>query len=38
MNTTAILAMVLTCGFVWGGFLALLAYGIKREREKAEEF
>jgi hypothetical protein len=29
--------MVLTCGFVWGGFVVLLAYGIRREREKAGE-
>jgi hypothetical protein len=26
--------MALTCGFVWGGFLLLLTYGIRKEREK----
>ena len=29
--------MVLICGFVWGGFLLLLGYAIKREREKAAQ-
>jgi hypothetical protein len=27
--------MALTCGFVWGGFLVLLTFGIRKEREKA---
>jgi hypothetical protein len=27
--------MVLTCGFVWGSFVLLLGYAIRREREKA---
>ncbi|UCC71198.1 MAG: MetS family NSS transporter small subunit [Gemmatimonadota bacterium] len=36
MNTSALIALVLTCGFVWGGFLLLLTYGIRKEREKAE--
>ena len=34
MNTSAVITMVLTCGFVWGGFLVLLGYGIRREKEK----
>jgi hypothetical protein len=29
--------MVLTCGFVWGGFLLLLNRAIRKEREKAKE-
>jgi hypothetical protein len=28
--------MLLTCGFVWGGFLLLLSYAIRMEREKTE--
>jgi hypothetical protein len=35
MNTSAAIAMALTCGFVWGGFLLFLVYGIKREKAKA---
>jgi hypothetical protein len=27
--------MPLTCGFVCGGFLVLLTFGIRKEREKA---
>ncbi len=34
MNSSAVIAMILTCGFVWGGFVFLLSYGIRREREK----
>jgi hypothetical protein len=26
--------MALTCGFIWGGFLVLLTYGIRKEKEK----
>ncbi|UCC81721.1 MAG: MetS family NSS transporter small subunit [Gemmatimonadota bacterium] len=37
MNTSAIVAMALTCGFIWGGFLVLLTYGIRKERQKAGE-
>ncbi len=37
MNTSAIVAMVLTCGFIWGGFLVLLTHGIRKEREKERE-
>jgi hypothetical protein len=29
--------MTLTCGFIWGGFLVLLTWGIRKEREKAGE-
>lgn len=34
MNTSAVIAMIATCGFVWGGFVVLLSYAIRREREK----
>ncbi|NIR45670.1 MAG: MetS family NSS transporter small subunit [Gemmatimonadetes bacterium] len=34
MNSSAVIVMILTCGFVWGGFVFLLRYGIRREREK----
>ncbi|MEE9133855.1 MAG: MetS family NSS transporter small subunit [Gemmatimonadota bacterium] len=37
MNTSAIVAMILTCGFVWGGFALLLTYAIQREKEKTKE-
>lgn len=36
MNLSAIIAMVLTCGFVWGGFLLLLTHAVRSERQKAE--
>jgi hypothetical protein len=26
--------MLLTCGFVWGGFVLLLSYAIRSERKK----
>jgi hypothetical protein len=34
MNTSAVIVMIVTCGFVWGGFVLLLSYAIRREREK----
>lgn len=34
MTTSALIAMILIGGFVWGGFLVLLAYGIRNERKK----
>ena len=37
MNTSAIVAMVLTGGFVWGGFLILLIHGIRHERRKQRD-
>lgn len=37
MNTSAIIAMTLTGGFVWGGFLFLLFHGIRHERKKRED-
>ncbi|UCF20089.1 MAG: methionine/alanine import family NSS transporter small subunit [Gemmatimonadota bacterium] len=37
MSTSAIVAMLLTCGFIWGGFLILLAYAIRRERDKSAQ-
>ncbi len=37
MNKSAVISLVLTGGFVWGGFITLLAYGIWRERQKARE-
>jgi LPS O-antigen subunit length determinant protein (WzzB/FepE family) len=36
MSVAAIVTMVLICGFVWGGFAALLTFAIRREREKLE--
>jgi hypothetical protein len=35
VDTSAIVFMVLICGFVWGGFALLLSYAIRREREKS---
>lgn len=35
MSTTTIATMVLILGFVWGGFVSILALAIRREREKA---
>ncbi len=36
MKLSAVITMVLICGFVWGGFLLLLARAIRSEREKAQ--
>lgn len=35
MNTSAIVAMLLIGSFVWGGFIFLLARGIRTEKKKA---
>jgi len=35
MNTSAIVMMVLMCGFVWGGFLFLLTKAIRSEADKS---
>lgn len=37
MNASAITALVLIGGFVWGGFLVLLIHGIRHERRKTRE-
>lgn len=37
MNASAITAMILIGGFVWGGFLVLLIHGIRHERRKMRE-
>ena len=34
MTTAAIVTMVLICGIVWGGFVALLARAIFKEGKK----
>lgn len=34
MNTSAIVTMTIICGFVWGGFLFLLAFAMRRERAR----
>ncbi len=34
MSVEAIGMMVITCGFIWGGFLGFLTLAIRREREK----
>ncbi len=35
MSGAALTMMVLVCGFVWGGFLYLLARAIRSERRKS---
>ncbi len=34
MSSTAIAMMVLICGSIWGGFIALLLRAIRREGKK----
>lgn len=34
MSTTAIVTMVVICGAVWGGFLSLLTFALRREGSK----
>jgi hypothetical protein len=36
VTTTAIVAMVLTAGFVWGGFAFLLVLAMRSERRKSD--
>jgi hypothetical protein len=36
MSGVAITLMILVCGFVWGGFVLLLARAVRREGEKRE--
>jgi len=36
VNLSAVITLVLICGFVWGGFLLLLAHAVRSERQKAE--
>lgn len=33
MSGAALVAMLSICGFVWGGFVALLILAFRRERE-----
>ena len=37
MNVSAIITMLIICGFVWGGFLFLLSYAIRREKLRTGE-
>jgi hypothetical protein len=37
MNGTAILTMVLICGLIWGGFVTLAAFALRREAAKRSE-
>lgn len=37
MSGAAVVFMVLVCGFVWGGFAALLARAVSRERSKTTD-
>lgn len=34
MNDQAFVTMIVVLGLVWGGFAALLAYALRRERRK----
>lgn len=34
VNSMAVVSMIVIGGFVWGGFLILLAYGIRHEKRK----
>lgn len=34
MKPDALIAMVLTAGFVWGGFVVILAHALRKERDK----
>ncbi len=34
MTTTAIAMMIMICGLVWGGFLALLSRAVRHEGRK----
>ena len=35
MSTSAIVMMILMCGFVWGGFLFLLVKAVRSEADKS---
>lgn len=35
MRPDALIAMVVTAGFVWGGFVVILAYALRKERGKS---
>lgn len=37
MSVSALIVMILICGFVWGGFLWLLSRAIRKEGAKARE-
>ena len=34
MSTSGLVTMCLICGFVWGGFVALLVRALRRERRR----
>ncbi|MEM9552981.1 MAG: hypothetical protein AAGC60_01895 [Acidobacteriota bacterium] len=36
MSAVAIVTMIVICGSVWGGFIALLAYALRREATKSD--
>lgn len=36
MSSTAIIMMVLICGFIWGGFLLLLLRALRSEKSKGK--
>ena len=35
MNSSAILMLIVIGGIVWGGFIVLLRYAMRREKEKS---
>jgi hypothetical protein len=37
MSASTVLTMILVCGSVWGGFLALLVRAIRREGQRSRE-
>lgn len=37
MSASAIVTMVMICGFVWGGFIYLLNFALRKERARTEE-
>ena len=37
MNASAIVTMVMICGFVWGGFVYLLNYALRKEKARTVE-
>ena len=37
MSGTAIVTMVVICGLVWGGFLGLLGFALRKENAKTRD-
>lgn len=37
MSGTALMTMIVICGFVWGGLVTLILYALKRESAKSNE-